>query len=309
MVDVLNVVVTLLYTSIFFESLYWTLDRTSYRASASAQVQTPPPSSMASGGMMMEEVPGSGEIVLNNVTSTVEGLPGWVPPTLLLYCAVAVWSYVNYVVAWQRDPGYVEKGWNDEDVENLKHLDFVRGDDSSEDEYVAEGREDIRFCSKCQDFKPQRAHHCSICGKCVLRMDHHCPWINNCVGLRNHRPFVVFIAFATLSLTISELLLARVVFLSGHLTDGVFVRSPREVTSPRVHRSYMVGGGPTVSFLMLVIVFVFCSITLIALIALFVFQVTMVVKNMTTIESLTDNEKYNKGARRNIKVSGDTGLL
>lgn len=37
-------------------------------------------------------------------------------------------------------------------------------------------------CKKCEKPKPPRAHHCSVCNKCVLKMDHHCPWINNCVG-------------------------------------------------------------------------------------------------------------------------------
>ncbi len=32
-----------------------------------------------------------------------------------------------------------------------------------------------KFCRKCRAFKPQRAHHCSICNRCVIKMDHHCP--------------------------------------------------------------------------------------------------------------------------------------
>lgn len=32
-----------------------------------------------------------------------------------------------------------------------------------------------RWCSKCECIKPPRAHHCSICGRCIDRMDHHCP--------------------------------------------------------------------------------------------------------------------------------------
>lgn len=31
----------------------------------------------------------------------------------------------------------------------------------------------IRFCEKCQIIKPDRSHHCSVCGSCVLKMDHH----------------------------------------------------------------------------------------------------------------------------------------
>jgi hypothetical protein len=50
----------------------------------------------------------------------------------------------------------------------------------------------FRYCKKCNDIKPPRTHHCSICGKCVMRMDHHCPWTGNCVGLKTHKYFMCF---------------------------------------------------------------------------------------------------------------------
>lgn len=50
-------------------------------------------------------------------------------------------------------------------------------------------------CRKCVQPKPPRAHHCSICDCCFLKMDHHCPWMNNCIGFYNHRYFVSFCAF------------------------------------------------------------------------------------------------------------------
>lgn len=31
-----------------------------------------------------------------------------------------------------------------------------------------------RYCKLCQVWKPPRAHHCKICGKCILKLDHHC---------------------------------------------------------------------------------------------------------------------------------------
>lgn len=34
----------------------------------------------------------------------------------------------------------------------------------------------FRICEKCNLLKPDRAHHCSVCDACVLKMDHHCPW-------------------------------------------------------------------------------------------------------------------------------------
>jgi len=52
-----------------------------------------------------------------------------------------------------------------------------------------------RFCRICNVIKPMRAHHCSICKKCVLKMDHHCPWVNTCVGWRNHKHFLLFLFY------------------------------------------------------------------------------------------------------------------
>lgn len=56
-----------------------------------------------------------------------------------------------------------------------------------------------RWCNKCACEKPDRAHHCSTCGVCVLRMDHHCPWLaSRCIGLRNHKAFFLFLMYTSL---------------------------------------------------------------------------------------------------------------
>lgn len=51
------------------------------------------------------------------------------------------------------------------------------------------------ICKKCIAPRPPRAHHCSVCHRCILKMDHHCPWLNNCVGHHNHRHFFLFCVY------------------------------------------------------------------------------------------------------------------
>lgn len=55
--------------------------------------------------------------------------------------------------------------------------------------------EAVSICKKCISPKPPRAHHCSVCNRCILKMDHHCPWLNNCVGYQNHRYFFLYMAY------------------------------------------------------------------------------------------------------------------
>lgn len=57
---------------------------------------------------------------------------------------------------------------------------------------------DFTFCDKCQQVKPPRAHHCQVCGKCIIKMDHHCPFIGNCIGIGNHKLFWNFLIYACL---------------------------------------------------------------------------------------------------------------
>lgn len=66
--------------------------------------------------------------------------------------------------------------------------------------YLAERTYDgsLRYCRFCKSYKPDRAHHCSVCSRCILRMDHHCVFVNNCVSFYNHKFFVSFITYAFL---------------------------------------------------------------------------------------------------------------
>ncbi|CAK0873481.1 unnamed protein product [Prorocentrum cordatum] len=72
-----------------------------------------------------------------------------------------------------------------------------------------------RWCWACQGPKPARAHHCRVCGRCVLKMDHHCPWVNNCVGAHNYRYFCLFLLYLA-----QGCLFVLVVFPYGFTTWG-----------------------------------------------------------------------------------------
>lgn len=65
----------------------------------------------------------------------------------------------------------------------------------------------LRRCHKCNDnYKPNRAHHDSVTGRCIVKMDHFCPWVGNAIGALNHKFFVLFI-FYTMCTTLLSLLL------------------------------------------------------------------------------------------------------
>lgn len=51
------------------------------------------------------------------------------------------------------------------------------------------------WCGTCSNYKPDRTHHCSDAGKCVMKLDHFCPWVGGVVGERNFKFFIQFTSY------------------------------------------------------------------------------------------------------------------
>ncbi|KAF9046541.1 DHHC palmitoyltransferase-domain-containing protein [Panaeolus papilionaceus] len=102
-------------------------------------------------------------------------------------------AFSSLIVLVARDPGPVsfppsryDSNTNDDEGEEMGLMDALNDDD----DFSSPGK----WCRKCWGPKPERAHHCSFCNRCVLKMDHHCPWLGaKCIGHRTYPAFVHFL--------------------------------------------------------------------------------------------------------------------
>ncbi|CAJ1061403.1 palmitoyltransferase ZDHHC3-A isoform X1 [Xyrichtys novacula] len=100
-----------------------------------------------------------------------------------LFNTLAFLALASHLRAMCTDPGAVPKG--NATKEYIESLQLKPG-------------QVVYKCPKCSSIKPDRAHHCSVCKRCIRKMDHHCPWVNNCVGENNQKYFVLFTMYIAL---------------------------------------------------------------------------------------------------------------
>merc|ERR1719154_111311 len=101
----------------------------------------------------------------------------------ILFATVSTLAVASHLRTMLSDPGATPKG--NATKENIEKMGFHEG-------------QVIFKCPKCCSIKPERAHHCSVCQRCIKKMDHHCPWVNNCVGEQNQKFFVLFTLYIAL---------------------------------------------------------------------------------------------------------------
>lgn len=114
-----------------------------------------------------------------------------------LYIPTTILALSSLFQAWVTNPGAVPMG--------ARPLTTFRRSGSNIS--LRPTQRGTRRCHKCNDnYKPPRAHHDSVTGRCIVKMDHYCPWVCNAVGALNHKFFVLFI-FYTLLTSIQALVL------------------------------------------------------------------------------------------------------
>ncbi|XP_017033453.1 palmitoyltransferase ZDHHC20-B isoform X7 [Drosophila kikkawai] len=154
----------------------------------------------------------------------------------------------------------------------------------------------VRFCEKCKIVKPDRAHHCSVCSCCVLKMDHHCPWVNNCVNFYNYKFFVLFLGYALVYCL-------YVAFTTLHDFVQFWKVGAGQLNSGGMGRFHIL------------FLFFIAIMFAISLVSLFGYHIYLVLVNRTTLESFRapifrvggpDKNGYNLGRFANFcEVFGD----
>ena len=86
-----------------------------------------------------------------------------------------------------KDPGRTKK----------KEL-YFEGDMGPHAKHSIQLKERVKYCGKCQMPKPFRAHHCDICGACILKHSLHCYFMNNCIGFGNEKFFCLLTFWSSL---------------------------------------------------------------------------------------------------------------
>mmetsp|Transcript_19808 Transcript_19808/g.29307 ORF Transcript_19808/g.29307 Transcript_19808/m.29307 type:complete len:379 (-) Transcript_19808:185-1321(-) len=149
-------------------------------------------------------------LIYSQYVMTVYILKPWLGRSLIglihtfLFNSLASLCLLIQIRTMTTDPGSVsnraEPLWETPDSGDLEGAEkglLVAEDRAAKtDDRITNERK--RWCHRCNTFKPVRAHHCSICRRCIVKMDHHCPWMNNCIGIGNHKFFLQFIGYTFL---------------------------------------------------------------------------------------------------------------
>ncbi|XP_038875962.1 probable protein S-acyltransferase 14 [Benincasa hispida] len=203
--------------------------------------------------------------------------------------AMLLWSYFSVVLT---NPGFVPPYWRPESDEEKGDADPLmaseyKGPGSGPEQGTVpsdSANQKIRFCRKCNQFKPPRCHHCSVCGRCVLKMDHHCVWVVNCVGAKNYKYFLLFLFYTFLETTLVTLSLLP--YFLAFFSDGDITGTPGSLAA-------------------IFITFILNLTFALSVMGFLILHISLVAANTTTIEAYekktTPKWHYDLGRRKNFE--------
>ncbi|CAD5205803.1 unnamed protein product [Bursaphelenchus okinawaensis] len=204
-----------------------------------------------------------------SVRPIVQGL------NFILFQTFAILAFLSHLRTMMTDPGAVPKGTLTDEYYKHMQAQQTRG-------------EPLYQCHKCAAIKPSRAHHCSVCDRCIKRMDHHCPWVNNCVGEGNQRYFVLFTLY--------------IACMSLHALFWTICQFVQCVNTDFRGCSYFNGPATTIMLIFLLFETILFSIFTLVM---FGTQLSAICSDQTGIESLRkENHKANDGMKNMQVVFG-----
>lgn len=152
----------------------------------------------------------------------------------------------------------------------------------------------VKYCEICDNYKPERSHHCSKCKRCIRKMDHHCKWLCVCINNDNLGNFIRLLFFA-------------IVDLSLIIVFYIYLLFTLDLKSQNVWQIRIIATSFIITILIALGVLVILSL-------FFVERFSFVLKNLTFIENcaLEDYEgnngqtakdsPYNLGWRKNLEI-------
>lgn len=222
------------------------------------------------------------------------------------YLPVSMMAIISLFQAQHTDPGAVPLGarpvleeddHDGDDTKNSASSSLLSRMDGSQH---PKKKIRIRRCHKCKNnFKPARAHHDSVTGRCIVKFDHFCPWVGNAVGALNHKFFFLFVFYTFLTSIVSLLLLCIRFIRCGYTIpntsedEKIFNDTKRSFDDDE--RDFLYSGCTELYSLKILVL-------LIMSICFMIFTCCMLVEQADAIESNTS-----KIARMKIKLGEDDG--
>lgn len=98
----------------------------------------------------------------------LQTMPGsmWAPLHVVLFNTVVFLLTMSHLKAVLSDPGKIPLPAHRIDFSSMHSSEHKNGSDWT-------------VCTRCETYRPPRAHHCRICKRCIRRMDHHCEYYQN----------------------------------------------------------------------------------------------------------------------------------